>query len=95
VRLKAERWLLRAAGELPMSGFDLAQAHHAFRKGYSLILNRLNDRWPPVARLCAQVASDLGFPTNANLYVTPANSQGKHAAWLAEPTHSPEGPYRL
>jgi hypothetical protein len=38
-----------------MIGFDLAQ--RAFRKGYSLILNRLNDRRPPVARLCAQVAS--------------------------------------
>jgi ribosomal protein L16 Arg81 hydroxylase len=39
--------------------------------GATLVLNALHRSWPPVARFCRQLATELGHPTQCNAYVTP------------------------
>jgi hypothetical protein len=60
-------------------------AHEAFSKGFSLVINRMNYRWPMIYQICELLARKaLGFRLNVNLYFTPANSQGfeAHFDWM-------------
>eukprot|EP00742_Colponemidia_sp_Colp-10_P008986 GILJ01009765.1.p1 GENE.GILJ01009765.1~~GILJ01009765.1.p1 ORF type:complete len:471 (-),score=58.09 GILJ01009765.1:5-1417(-) len=72
-------------GAYPNKSLSLPVAHKAFKSGFTLIINRLNYRWRPVAELCHRLALEVfGFRTNANLYLTPARSQGfeAHFDWM-------------
>ncbi|CAA9288369.1 MAG: Cupin 4 [uncultured Friedmanniella sp.] len=47
-----------------------------FSDGSTLVLQALHRVWPPVLRLCQQLAAELGHPVQANAYVTPPQNQG-------------------
>jgi hypothetical protein len=54
-----------------------------YHHGYTVILNHLQDRWPPLRVLCRDFEEDLNAstpflikgPFNSNLYLTPRNAQ--------------------
>lgn len=48
----------------------------AIAGGSTLVLQFLHERWQPLAALCARVGSSLGASAQANVYVTPSESQG-------------------
>lgn len=47
----------------------------------TLVLNGLHLTWPPLARLCRQLAAQLGHPVTANAYLTPARARGYGPHW--------------
>ena len=47
-----------------------------FADGSTLVLQALHRVWPPILRLCQQLAGELGHPVQANAYVTPPQNQG-------------------
>ncbi len=47
-----------------------------FADGSTLVLQGLHRLWPPIIRLCQELASELGHPVQANAYVTPPQNQG-------------------
>jgi len=52
---------------------ELAQA---FAQGKSLVIMAMQHRWPAIARLCRNLELEFRCPVHANLYLTPAGSQG-------------------
>lgn len=61
-----------AAGGIPDT-YGLYRAHH---EGQTLIINRVDARWRPVAALCRELEWELHHRVNANLYFTPPRAQG-------------------
>jgi bifunctional lysine-specific demethylase and histidyl-hydroxylase NO66 len=62
---------------LPDSGaVDVQAVYRAYTEGFTLIVNQVHRRSSPVALLCHGLQADLHHPVGANLYVTPARSQG-------------------
>ncbi|MFI6513623.1 cupin domain-containing protein [Streptosporangium sp. NPDC050855] len=55
---------------------DVQAVYRAYDDGFTLIVNRLHRRHDAVARLCRELQAQLRFPVGANLYLTPARSQG-------------------
>lgn len=55
---------------------ELAGAERALAEGLSLRVYNVERVWPELARLCVDLAQELGFAVAANLYVTPAGCQG-------------------
>jgi hypothetical protein len=47
-----------------------------FAAGATLVLQALHLNWPPVALYCRDLERRLGFPVQANAYLTPAAAQG-------------------
>ncbi len=47
-----------------------------FADGATMVLQALHRVWPPILRLCQQLAGELGHPVQANAYVTPPQNQG-------------------
>lgn len=45
-------------------------------QGSTLIFDRLDQRIPSLTRMCAQFERELHYPFQANVYITPAGSQG-------------------
>ncbi|CAN0584525.1 unnamed protein product, partial [Ectocarpus sp. 12 AP-2014] len=63
----------------------LEEARKAFhRGGFSVVINRLQRRWRGVLRASRALEDVLGQPVNANLYMTPPQSQGfeAHFDWM-------------
>lgn len=52
------------------------QVRAAWDQGYSIVLNDVARFWEPVARYCAALCADLHHPVDANLYLTPPDTQG-------------------
>jgi len=52
-----------------------------FAEGATVIFRALHRRHEPLRRLCAALASQSGFRTQANIYVTPPHSQGFRPHW--------------
>ena len=52
-----------------------------YSSGATLILNQAHRAMPKLIDACRSLTQELGFPTNANIYITPRNSSGfvKHA----------------
>jgi ribosomal protein L16 Arg81 hydroxylase len=48
----------------------------AFLDGYTIVVNKLEKHWEPVALLAASLEEDLHHPINVNLYYTPPGTQG-------------------
>lgn len=64
---------------------SLAEARRAFQRGgFSVVINRLQRRWRGVSRVSLALEDVLGHPVNANLYMTPPESQGfeAHFDWM-------------
>jgi ribosomal protein L16 Arg81 hydroxylase len=64
----------RSGGNRAPGGLEAA--YQAYRKGATLILSSLQDRWPAVRALHDELAAALGGPVNVNAYLTPPNSAG-------------------
>ena len=47
-----------------------------FAGGSTLVLQALHRTWPPLIRLCQELATELGHPVQANAYVTPPQNKG-------------------
>jgi ribosomal protein L16 Arg81 hydroxylase len=55
---------------------DIHDIYRAYHDGHTVILNRLHRRSAAVAALCEELEADLHHPVGANMYLTPAHSQG-------------------
>ena len=51
------------------------------RKGFTLIFNSVDCRFPALAALAAGLEQELGFVIQMNAYMTPKNSQGFEVHW--------------
>lgn len=60
---------------------DIQDIYRAYRSGYSVVLNQIHHRSATVAGLCRGIEAALQHRVNANLYLTPRESQGfrRHA----------------
>jgi hypothetical protein len=50
---------------------DSDRVREAHLSGATLVLNALHRTHPPLVRFCAELAGELGHPTQCNAYVTP------------------------
>ncbi|KAL1500113.1 hypothetical protein AB1Y20_012786 [Prymnesium parvum] len=66
------------------SELSLGVIKAAFNAGFSLLLNEVQQRHRPVARLCDAIEQLVRIPCNANLYLTPAGGQAfeTHFDWM-------------
>lgn len=55
---------------------DVQAIYRSYSKGYSVVLNLVEQRSPVVASLCRAMARDLESWVGANYYLTPAGAQG-------------------
>ena len=55
---------------------DITGLYEAYRRGYTLIIDMVQTRWPPIAALCQSLEALLHFGVQANVYVTPSGAQG-------------------
>ncbi len=66
------------AGQPTALPFDpgLADLRDAYDRGKSVVIMSMQHRWPAVATLCRGLEVEFRCPVHANLYLTPAGSQG-------------------
>lgn len=55
---------------------QLKKVREAWRNGHTILINRLENLWEPVARLKAALQERLHHPIDTDLYLTPPDSQG-------------------
>ncbi|WP_269629642.1 cupin domain-containing protein [Pelomonas sp. BJYL3] len=55
---------------------SVEEALALYAAGNTLILPRAQKRWPKLAELCAKISSEMLCQVEANIYLTPPNSQG-------------------
>jgi ribosomal protein L16 Arg81 hydroxylase len=63
-----------ARSEPHAPGLETIYEH--YRKGATLNLTRLHERWVPLGRLCRDLAAELSAAVQTNVYLTPAGAQG-------------------
>lgn len=64
----------------PTTRLDSEFAQAALDRGFTVVVNRLNYRSAPIARLCTMLSAELfGFRVQANLYLTPPGASGFEA----------------
>lgn len=83
--------LVKAGAQIPLAGYasdlpwrpsaftgtaDPARVAAEFADGATIVLQALHHTWPPLAKFCRALESELGHPAQANAYYTPAGSQG-------------------
>lgn len=54
----------------------LGRLYQAFAGGDTIVLEGIQNAWPPVAGLAGSLAAELGARVSVNLYMTPAGAQG-------------------
>jgi hypothetical protein len=64
------------AGTLPMKVLDVKKASKATNHGFSLIFNKVDERWRSIYTASKQLESIVGQRVGTNLYLTPPVSQG-------------------
>lgn len=57
----------------------LDKVREAFRDGYTVVVNKLESLWEPVALFTGALEQELHHPIHVNLYYTPAGTQGFEA----------------
>jgi len=67
------------SGTLPMPKLNVEQASLATNRGFSLVLNKIDVRWPSVRHAAQSLTSVTGLRTSTNLYLSPPASQGFEA----------------
>jgi ribosomal protein L16 Arg81 hydroxylase len=55
---------------------DLNGLYDAYRRGYTVIIDMAQTRWPAIAALCQDLEARLHFGVQANIYATPRGAQG-------------------
>ncbi len=60
----------------PADNPGIAELRHVFDHGKSVVIMAMQHRWPAVAELCRNLETVFHCPVHANLYLTPAGSQG-------------------
>jgi hypothetical protein len=55
---------------------SVEEALSLYADGHTLILSKVNKRWPALAAFCNQLQDDLLASIDANVYLTPAGAQG-------------------
>ncbi|WP_026422843.1 cupin domain-containing protein [Actinokineospora inagensis] len=60
----------------PGDATALELLYDCYRKGSTLVLKFLDERWPPLRELCAALAADLDARIQVNVYLTPPGARG-------------------
>lgn len=61
----------------PFTGVALVdRVVERWRRGATIVAERLSHHWPPLAALCGELELELGQDAGANAYLTPRDSQG-------------------
>ncbi|WP_018681245.1 cupin domain-containing protein [Actinokineospora enzanensis] len=60
----------------PGDATALELLYDCYRKGSTLVLKFLDERWPPLRELCAGLAADLDARIQVNVYLTPPGARG-------------------
>ena len=55
---------------------SLETLYARYRTGSTVVVNTLQDRWPPLDRLAAALGAELDARLQMNIYLTPAGNQG-------------------
>jgi hypothetical protein len=55
---------------------DVRKVLDQFRRGATLVLQSLHRTWAPLSSWCAALEREIGWPVQANAYLTPAGEQG-------------------
>jgi ribosomal protein L16 Arg81 hydroxylase len=55
---------------------DINGLYDAYRRGFTVIVDMAQTRWPAIAALCQDLEARLHFGVQANVYVTPRGAQG-------------------
>jgi ribosomal protein L16 Arg81 hydroxylase len=55
---------------------DINALYDAYRRGFTIIVDMAQTRWPSIAGLCQDLETRLHFGVQANIYVTPRGAQG-------------------
>jgi lysine-specific demethylase/histidyl-hydroxylase NO66 len=60
---------------------DARKVLDLYRRGATLVLQSLQRTWPPLIEWCCSLEAELGWPVQANAYLTPAQERGleRHA----------------
>jgi ribosomal protein L16 Arg81 hydroxylase len=58
---------------------DMSAIYRAYGKGWTIVVHNLQKRYTPVARLAADISSEIGHNIHVNLYCTPSDSRGLRA----------------
>jgi len=59
-------------------------AREAFHEGFTVVVNAMEDRWPPITNVAAAVEDELGYHLSVNAYMTPPRQTGfeAHFDWM-------------
>jgi ribosomal protein L16 Arg81 hydroxylase len=69
--------LIEKSAQTTASGYaDAFWLYAAYHEGYTIVLNGIDRRWPPIALLCRRLETELRHHVGANVYFTPTRSQG-------------------
>ena len=60
----------------PAENPSIAELRQVYEQGKSIVVMAMQHRWPAVAELCRGLEAVFHCPVHANLYLTPARSQG-------------------
>ncbi|MCP2343171.1 cupin domain-containing protein [Actinomadura rupiterrae] len=61
-------------GEAP--GSELEKLYSYYRDGHTIIINGIQERWTPLARLCRRLNLEANLHAQVNVYLTPPNARG-------------------
>jgi ribosomal protein L16 Arg81 hydroxylase len=54
----------------------LEAVYEQYRAGFTVVLQFLQERWPPLRELCRSLATDLSSDIQVNVYLTPPHEKG-------------------
>lgn len=60
----------------PGDGTALEQLYDRYRKGSTIVVKFLDERWQPLRELCADLTADLDARVQVNVYLTPPGARG-------------------
>ena len=60
----------------PLDQPSIAELRQVYEQGKSVVIMAMQRRWPAIAELCRGLEGVFHCPVHANLYLTPAGSQG-------------------
>ena len=69
------------SGSVPASDMRATEVVAWLRKGFTLIVNSVDCRFPALAQLAEGLERELGYVTQMNAYLSPRNSQGFEVHW--------------
>ncbi len=64
------------ANRLGSPAVQLESLYEEYRKGSTIVLQFLHERWKPLTELCRSLAAELSAYFQINAYLTPANEKG-------------------